>query len=161
MTGTGPRRDLVHLLSVAEHHAVRRQAAVLRAQGQDCSIEQWRVLNLLADGAGHTMSELAEHALLPAPTATKLVDRLVTDNLVYRHPDPADRRRVLVHAADRGRELHARLAAALADAQADVPLPTDAGAELAALLGRLADEADAGSARNLGMFHTLPAASRP
>ncbi|WP_194922405.1 MarR family winged helix-turn-helix transcriptional regulator, partial [Catenulispora rubra] len=87
MTATGPRRDLVHLLSVAEHHAVRRQAAVLRAEAEDCSIEQWRVLNLLADGTGHTMTELAEHALLPAPTATKLVDRLVTNNLVYRHPD--------------------------------------------------------------------------
>lgn len=151
MTATGPRRDLVHLLSVAEHHAVRRQAAVLRAEAEDCSIEQWRVLNLLADGSGHTMTELAEHALLPAPTATKLVDRLVSDNLVYRHPDPADRRRVLVHTADRGRELHARLAAALARTQADVPLPTDAGAELEALLDRLgtgADGADAGPARS-------------
>ncbi|MEY9856473.1 DNA-binding MarR family transcriptional regulator [Catenulispora sp. GAS73] len=161
MTGTGPRRDLVHLLSVAEHHAVRRQAAVLRAEAEDCSIEQWRVLNLLADGDGHTMTELAEHALLPAPTATKLVDRLVTDNLVYRHPDPADRRRVLVHAADRGRELHARLAAALARAEADVPLPTEAGTELAVLLDRLTDGPDAGSARNPGMFHTLRSASRP
>lgn len=114
MTAPGPQPDPVHLLSLAEHRAVRHQTAVLEAEAAGCSIEQWRVLNLLADDAGHTMTEVADHALLPAPTATKLVDRLVNENLVYRHPDPADRRRVLVYAADRGRELHARLAAALA-----------------------------------------------
>ncbi|WP_228553933.1 MarR family winged helix-turn-helix transcriptional regulator [Catenulispora pinisilvae] len=88
MTTTGPQRDLVHLLSLAEHRAVHRQTALLQAQGEGCSIEQWRVLNLLADGQGHTMTEVAKYALLPAPTATKLIDRLVTDNLVYRRPDP-------------------------------------------------------------------------
>lgn len=149
MTATGPQRDLVHLLSVAEHRAVRRQTAVLGAEAEGCTIEQWRVLNLLADGHGHTMTEVAEYALLPAPTATKLVDRLVTDNLVYRRPDPGDRRRVLVHAADRGRELHTRLAAALALAriQGDVLRPTDGGVELETLLDRLADVLDSASVR--------------
>lgn len=113
MTGMKPQRDLVHLLSRAEHAAVRRLTDALEAEAPGCSIEQWRVLNLLADGEGHTMTEIADHALMPAPTATKLMDRLVADNLVYRHPDPADRRRVLVHSADRGLELHARLAAVL------------------------------------------------
>jgi len=140
MTTTGPQRDLVHLLSTVEQRAVRRQAALLHAQGEGCTIEQWRVLNLLADGRGHTMTEVAEYALLPAPTATKLVDRLVSDNLVYRHPDPADRRRVLVHAAHRGHELHARLAASLAPLESDVLRPTggEGEAELEALLDRLA-----------------------
>ena len=146
MTTTGPQRDLVHLLSLAEHRAVHRQAVLLQAQGEGCSIEQWRVLNLLADGQGHTMTEVAKYALLPAPTATKLIDRLVTDNLVYRRPDPADRRRVLVHAADRGRELHARLAPSLAQLQSDVLLPIGAGTELEALFDRLADALDPASA---------------
>src|SRR5438445_13475631 len=100
---SGPSRDLFHLLSYAENRATRRLAAAL--EGWDCSIEQWRVLALLADGRGHPMTELAEFALLPAPTATKLADRMVADTLVYRRADPADRRRVLVYLTERGREL--------------------------------------------------------
>lgn len=142
MTGTKPQRDLVHLLSRAEHLAVRRLAAVLEAEAAGCSIEQWRVLNLLADGEGHPMTELAEYALLPAPTATKLVDRLVADTLVYRHPDPADRRRVLVYAAERGRELHSRLAAALLRLQTRVLGAAGAESEIEGMLNGLADAFD-------------------
>ncbi|MBR7831121.1 hypothetical protein KDK95_32750, partial [Actinospica sp. MGRD01-02] len=66
MTGTKPQRDLAHLLSRAEHAAVRRFTAALEAEAPGCSLEQWWVLDLLADGEGHTMTEIAEHALLPA-----------------------------------------------------------------------------------------------
>ena len=142
MTTAKPRRDLVHLLSRAEHLAARRQTAILEAEAAGCSIEQWRVLTLLADAQGHTMTEVADYALLPAPTATKLVDRLVADNLVYRHPDPADRRRVLVYAAERGRELHQQLASALDRSQTDLLRAVDGGARLEELLDRLADALD-------------------
>lgn len=139
MTTAKPQRDLVHLLSRAEHLAARRQTAILEAAAAGCSIEQWRVLTLLADEQGHTMTEVADYALLPAPTATKLVDRLVADNLVYRHPDPTDRRRVLVHASERGRELHRHLASSLNRTQADLLKAIDGGTELEDLLDRLAD----------------------
>lgn len=132
-------RDLIHLISRAEHLAVRRLESALQREAEDCSIEQWRVLSLLADGCGHTMSDLAEHALLPAPTATKLTDRLVTGNLVYRHPDPTDRRRVLVHLTDRGRTLHDRLAGVLTALQTEFVDALGGEAELHALLGRLID----------------------
>lgn len=142
MSTAKPQRDLVHLLSRAEHFAARRLAAVLDAEAAGCSIEQWRALALLADGRGHTMTELADFALLPAPTATKLIDRLVADNLVYRHPDPADRRRVLVHAAERGLRLHARLAQAIDRVQAEMldAIGTDTGIET--VLDHLADALD-------------------
>lgn len=108
MSSAIPPRDLIHLLSRAEHLAARRLTAALEPEG--CSLEQWRALAFLADGAGRTMTELAEYALLPAPTATKLIDRMVADALVYRHPDPADRRRVLVYPTERGTALHQRTA---------------------------------------------------
>ena len=142
MTTAKPQRDLVHLLSRAEHLAARRQAALLEAEAAGCSIEQWRVLTLLADAQGHTMTEIADYALLPAPTATKLIDRLVADNLVYRHPDPTDRRRVLVHAAERGHELYERLAGTLDRMQAHLLQAIDGGAELEDLLDRLAHTLD-------------------
>jgi DNA-binding MarR family transcriptional regulator len=145
MTAARPQRDLVHLLSRAEHLASRRLSAAFETDG--ASLEQWRVLNLLADGHGHTMTELADHALLPAPTATKLTDRLVADNLVYRHPDPADRRRVLVHLTDRGRELHTRLAAVLDRIQGELLEALGAESGIEGLLDRLADALERPAAR--------------
>jgi DNA-binding MarR family transcriptional regulator len=71
------------------------------------------VLRLLADGTGHGMREVADYAMLPPPTLTKAVDRLVAANLVYRRADRHDRRRVLHHLTARGRRLHARLAGRL------------------------------------------------
>ncbi len=100
--------QLAHALARAEHRVSRELGRVLGADG--CSLEAWRALDLLADGAGHTMTELAEFALVPAPTLTRLVDRLVADNLAYRRADPADGRRVLVRVTPRGRALHERLA---------------------------------------------------
>ena len=55
------------------------------------------------------MSEIAEFMLMPPPSTTKLIDRLVSANLVYRRVDPTDRRRVLVFLAARGRAAHRRL----------------------------------------------------
>ncbi|MGW3094447.1 MarR family winged helix-turn-helix transcriptional regulator [Streptomyces sp. NPDC001102] len=100
--------DLAHLLSHAERRVGRRLAAVLAEE--NCSVEEWRVLSAIADGQGHPMSEIADHALMPAPTLTKLVDRMVAGNLVYRRPDPDDRRRVLLLLTGRGRILHQRAA---------------------------------------------------
>ena len=100
--------DLAHLLSQAERRVTGRLAAALEAEG--LTLAQWRVLSLLSDGAGHTMTEAAEFAMLPAPSLTKVVDRMVSLNLVYRRPDLRDRRRVLIYTAARGRRLHQRLA---------------------------------------------------
>ncbi|MFI6495594.1 MarR family winged helix-turn-helix transcriptional regulator [Streptomyces sp. NPDC050564] len=100
--------DLAHLLSHAERCLGRRLAAMLAEEG--CSVDEWRVLSAVADGQGHSMSEIADHALMPAPTLTKLVDRMVAGNLVYRRPDPDDRRRVLLYLTARGRILHQRAA---------------------------------------------------
>ena len=120
MSTTKPQRDLVHLLSRAEHLAVRRLATALEAEVAGCSVDQWRALAFLADGEGRTMTELADYALLPAPTATKLIDRLVADNLVYRHPDPTDRRRVLVYLTDRGTARQHQAAAVVARVQQEL-----------------------------------------
>jgi DNA-binding MarR family transcriptional regulator len=130
-------QQLAQLLSQAERQVTRELGRVLGPSG--CSVEQWRTMALLADGETHSMSEIAEFALLSPPSLTRLVDRMVADNLAYRTQDPQDRRRVLVHITARGRRVHEHLArlierdrdAILADADArDV-------AQLAALLNDL------------------------
>jgi DNA-binding MarR family transcriptional regulator len=73
------------------------------------SREAWRVLLLLYRGGGRSMGEIAEHAAIPNPTATRVVDRLVENSLARRRTDASDRRRVLVHLAEGGREMVKRV----------------------------------------------------
>ncbi|MER6084315.1 MarR family transcriptional regulator [Streptomyces sp. NPDC001833] len=143
--------DLAHLLSHAERRVVRRLAAVLAEE--DCTVEEWRVLSLVGDGRGHPMSEIAEHALMPAPSLTKLVDRMVADNLVHRRPDPHDRRRVLLHLTPRGEDLHGRASRRVHGDQARLLEEVGDGAALAGLLAQLsaAAEVRAAEVRTAGL----------
>lgn len=114
MTTTGvPQHelDLPRVLARVERDITARLGAALKTAGS--TVEEWRVTSLLSDGSGHPMTEIAEHALLPAPTLTKVVDRLVSAGLVYRRPDEEDRRRILVFLSERGQEEVARLTAAV------------------------------------------------
>ncbi len=95
-----------HLVLRVERTITMRLAAIL---AEDCSVDRWCALLLLADGRGHAMSELIAHTLLPPTTVTRLVDGMIGSNLAFRRVDEADRRRVLVYATERGHELHARL----------------------------------------------------
>jgi DNA-binding MarR family transcriptional regulator len=96
------------LLSQAQRYVARELTRILKDEGS--TVEEWRTLALLADGSSHSMTEIAEFAMLPAPTLTRLIDRMVADNLLYRKVDPRDRRRVLVQISARGRSLHEHLA---------------------------------------------------
>jgi DNA-binding MarR family transcriptional regulator len=127
MTSARHDEDLAHLLSQAERRVTERLSAALQREG--LTLAQWRVLSLLSDGAGHPMTEAAEFAMLPAPTLTKVVDRMVSSNLVYRRPDLRDRRRVLIYSTARGRRLYQRLSRDLGPA--------------VQMLGDVADEQDA------------------
>ncbi|WP_427917845.1 MarR family winged helix-turn-helix transcriptional regulator [Streptomyces sp. cg40] len=130
-----PSPGLAHLLSHAERRLGLRMAAVLAEE--DCSVEQWRVLSIIADGRGHPMTEIADQALMPAPSLTKLVDRMVAGNLVYRRPDSADRRRVLLHLTARGRTLHERAAHRLLTDQTRLLDAIEDQGDLVRLLARL------------------------
>ena len=118
MTDTGLRAHLAYLLSEAERQLNRQLAAGLAAEG--VSVEHWRILRALSDGHGHSMTDLAEAVLMPHPTLTKAVDRLVDNAVMYRRQDTTDRRRVAVYLSDLGRDLVARLDRRAAEHHADV-----------------------------------------
>jgi DNA-binding MarR family transcriptional regulator len=83
------------------------------------------------------MSELAEFTMVPPPTLTRLIDRMVSDNLVYRKVDPRDRRRVLVRVAPRGEALHRRVLERLAENDPLAALDSGQRAQLPAILNAL------------------------
>ncbi|MEV6196652.1 MarR family transcriptional regulator [Streptomyces sp. NPDC051920] len=130
-------QDLLYLLTRAERLAVRRVQSVL--DEFECTVEAWRVLDLLSDGQGHNMTALADHAFLPAPSLTKLMDQLVDQNLVYRRVDPADRRRVLAHLTPRGKQRWQLLAREVRSDWGDLEHLLEEGEELDQLLARLAE----------------------
>ncbi len=72
-------------------------------------IEQLRILEALQEDDGRTMGDLAAHALIEPTTLTKIIDRMVSDGLIHRRPDPDDRRRVLIRTAAGGKALYKRL----------------------------------------------------
>jgi DNA-binding MarR family transcriptional regulator len=131
------RAPLDRLLAQVERQVSRRVEAELAADG--LAVDQWRVLHLLADGSGRTMSGIAAALALPGPTLTKVVDRLVDAAAVYRLPDVQDRRRILVFLSDDGRAVHARLDGQVRAVEAEVLATLGPDAELLLdLLARLA-----------------------
>ena len=72
-------------------------------------IEQFRILEVLDAGEPCAMGEIAARALIETPTLTKIIDRMTAEGLVYRAPDPGDRRRVMVLTAPDGKALFKRL----------------------------------------------------
>jgi DNA-binding MarR family transcriptional regulator len=134
---TEPTRDLAHQFSRAERLLSGRMSALL--ENEQCTLEEWRVLKILSDGQGHIMTEIADFAMLPAPTLTKLMDRMVSAGLVYRRADDQDRRRVLAYLAERGRDLHERASGLLAAAEAELAVRLGGTGDLSRWLARLTD----------------------
>jgi DNA-binding MarR family transcriptional regulator len=141
--GTSPGRvsdDLVELLTVTQRRVARGVAAVLAEDG--ATLDGYRLLRSLAGAHGRSMGELVAALHLPAPTLTRLVDGAVDAALVYRLPDPADGRKVVVHLSDPGRTRLVRLEALVAAHESALAAALG-GDRVAALVRALRDLADA------------------
>lgn len=105
--------EALRLLSLVERTLTARLEEGLRDCGS--SLDQWRILCLLAERGGCPMNVVADHVMLLAPKLSKLVDRMVAANLILRRRDHADRRRVLIVVSPRGRRALAEWDEATAD----------------------------------------------
>ncbi|MBO0662526.1 MarR family transcriptional regulator [Jiella sp. MQZ9-1] len=116
-------------------------AVEMRLKPAGVRIEQYRVLEALTRQDGQSMGELAPSVFVDLPTLTKIVDRMVANALVYRAPDPRDRRRVLVFLSERGREHFATLLPAVETERRQVidGLSPSEASQLTALLAGLLD----------------------
>lgn len=90
---------LAHLL-VQANRQVNRQLSL-----EGVSLEQWRALKVIYEQAGLTMRELARSLAQNNPTLTKIIDKMVSEALVYRLPDQVDRRKVRLFISDKGRSV--------------------------------------------------------
>src|SRR4051812_20164272 len=67
------------------------------------SVPQFRTLAFLSHCPHSSLSPLAEHLGLTRPSASKLIDGLVADELVTRETSPADRRQIRLNLTARGK----------------------------------------------------------
>ncbi|GAA3660932.1 MarR family transcriptional regulator TamR [Nocardioides ginsengisoli] len=127
-------------ISRLAHHVdkARRQAFTAH------DIEPWEFDVLAAlrrTGSPYELSpgRLLRETLVTSGTMTNRVDRLTTRGLVERHPDPSDRRGVLVRLTPEGKDAVDSAFAALLDAERELLTGLADGdqEELAALLRRL------------------------
>jgi DNA-binding MarR family transcriptional regulator len=98
-----PDDELAARLHSAALHLLRRLAQEDRATG--VSAPRLSALSVLVFGGPRTIGALAAIEGVTPPTMTRLVAAMVTDGLVERLPDPADRRVVRVQASATGRSL--------------------------------------------------------
>ncbi len=73
--------------------------------GLGLTITQMRVLFILRETEGPTARSLAETLRVTPSTLTRIMDRLVRDNLVTREEDPEDRRLVRHYLTDAARDM--------------------------------------------------------
>lgn len=78
---------------------------LLQEAGQDITVDQWGILNLLWEADGQTPVELARRADKDKPNVTRLLKILEDKGLVVRQPDPKDRRSHRIHLTEAGLSL--------------------------------------------------------
>ena len=96
-----PAGQALHsLLSQANRQATLDLRRMVGTEG--LPVEFWRVLEVLADEQGRSMSALADQTGMLLPATCKLVDRMTEAALIQRSVDPQDQRRVILHISDLG-----------------------------------------------------------
>ena len=99
--------QIAYLIATVNRQLEDELSDSLRPEG--IPIEQFRILNALAETDGLSMGELAAAVLVDAASLTKIVDRMVADALVYRGVAPSDRRRIRIFLATKGKATNKRL----------------------------------------------------
>lgn len=109
------------------------------AEETDLSINEWRVLMLLAAHPGLTASDIAERSGMLLMNVSRAVRRLARMRRVQRRRDPADARRALLRLTARGEAIFARIAPQARRSEESVrgQLSTAEAAEFSRLLDKL------------------------
>ena len=67
------------------------------------TIDQWVILQVLAEEEGLSQLEIAKAVFKDAPTVTRIIDLLCKKKLTKRITDLSDRRRFKIHLTEKGR----------------------------------------------------------
>lgn len=129
--------SLTRLIVRAVGAVTTRVENVLKPEG--ITLDQWLVIEALAQQRGLTMADLAARTVATGPTLTRVVDRLVGTATAYREVDADDRRRVRVYLSPRGRLAYRRIAAKVREIEQDLLESSEDPAVARLILSRWAD----------------------
>lgn len=99
--------QIAYLIASINRQLEEEMSDILKPQG--VAIEHFRILTALAGSDSRPMRDLANAVLIDPASLTKVIDRMVVEALVFRAPDPNDRRKVLICMASKGKALYERL----------------------------------------------------
>lgn len=86
-------------------HRQLHEALSTALRESSLSVDQWRLLGVLADQQGHTVSELAKALGVKISGLSKNLDRLSERALLFRRQDDEDHRKINIFISDFGLEL--------------------------------------------------------
>lgn len=92
---------------VKRYRVIAQQA--LREAKAGITVDQWVVLKQISENNGCSQVEIGQSTVKDAPTTTRIIDQLVSKNLVSKQLDPEDRRRYMVFTTEKGGQLIERL----------------------------------------------------
>lgn len=104
---TARQHSLATLLLYCQRDLLARFAPSLEEHG--LTVDQWRILSVLDGSDGVPMAELSMAAVVPPPSLTRNMDRLVERGAVVRAVDRADRRKVVALLTPAGERVVAEL----------------------------------------------------
>ncbi len=97
---------MIYRTALALKSALQRR---FRENGFDITGEQWAIIRHLREEEGQSQREIGEKAAKDKPNVTRMLDALQKKGLIYRQPDPRDRRKFCVYLTREGKQLHDHL----------------------------------------------------
>src|SRR5512139_528430 len=97
---------MIYRTALALKSALQR---CFKENGFEITPEQWAIIRHLWEEEGLSQREIGEKAGKDKPNITRMLDALQKKRLIYRQPDPRDRRKFCVYLTKEGKQLHERL----------------------------------------------------
>lgn len=94
--------DLVNAVLTASRALVAISARSLAAVADTLTLPQFRMLVVLQNSGGMSLSRLAEQLAVNPSTAMRMIDRLIAAGMVLRETNTQDRREVTIVLTDAG-----------------------------------------------------------
>ena len=97
---------IIYRTALALKSALQR---FFKENGFEITAEQWAIIRHLWEEDGLSQREIAEKTSKDKPNITRMVDALEQKRLVFRQPDPRDRRKYCIYLTKEGKQLQERL----------------------------------------------------
>ena len=88
--------------------ALALKAALQRCfkeNGYEITAEQWGIIRHLGEEDGLSQREIGEKAAKDKPNITRILDALEKKHLIFRQPDPRDRRKYCIYLTKEGKHI--------------------------------------------------------